>query len=54
MQCYKCKCPMNAHTKITDHPVLRGEIYKHLTPKNIQDSSLKFNHIVLAFKIPET
>lgn len=52
MECYKCKCPMNAHVLLETQPALRGEIYKHLISKNIQDNYLNTNHIVLAFKFP--
>lgn len=43
---------MNSHVALPHTPTLRHEFYKALIHKNIEDNYLKFNHIVLAFKLP--
>ena len=51
MQCVKCKCPMNMHIAVPEPNPFYGQIWKHLTKRDMMDSDLKIPYTVLAFQV---
>lgn len=43
---------MNAHIAVPEENPFYNKIWKHLTKRDMVESDLKINHIILAFKVP--